>query len=146
MSPKNAITDLWGEQVAQALHDRRGVVLKCDFPFVYWEGMERVMKSFGSGLQSMSPTFKGQIVSSRLYPSQSRMFARVVAGMMRQLYTSLTVEIQAVHNYSPHQVSGATCSVAGGSTNRQRNNIPVQKVPPGTLHTYTHLTTQESCV
>ena len=25
-SPKNAITDLWGEQVAQALYDRRGVV------------------------------------------------------------------------------------------------------------------------
>jgi hypothetical protein len=43
---KNAITDLWGEQVAQALHNRRGVVLKCDFPFVYREGMERVMKSF----------------------------------------------------------------------------------------------------
>jgi len=45
-SPKNAITDLLGEQVTRALQDRRGVVRKCDFPFVYWEGMERVMKSF----------------------------------------------------------------------------------------------------
>jgi hypothetical protein len=45
-SSKNVITDLWGEQVAQVLYDRRGMVQKCDFPFVYWEGMEQVMKSF----------------------------------------------------------------------------------------------------
>jgi hypothetical protein len=45
-SPKNAITELWGEQVAQALYDRWGVVSKENFPFVYWEGMECVMKSF----------------------------------------------------------------------------------------------------
>jgi hypothetical protein len=44
-SPKNAITELWGEQVAQALYDRRGLVSKENFPFVYWEGMECVMKS-----------------------------------------------------------------------------------------------------
>ena len=44
--PQNAITDLWGEQVAQELYDRRGMVTKCDFPFVYWEGMERVTRSF----------------------------------------------------------------------------------------------------
>jgi len=29
-STKNAITDLWGEQVAPALYDRRGVARKCD--------------------------------------------------------------------------------------------------------------------
>ncbi len=40
------ITELWGEQVAQALYDRPGVVSKENFPFVYWEGMECVMKSF----------------------------------------------------------------------------------------------------
>ncbi len=34
-SPKNAITALWGEQVAQALYDRRRVVSKENFPFVY---------------------------------------------------------------------------------------------------------------
>ncbi len=45
-SPKNAITELWGEQVAQVLYDRRGVVSKENFPFVYWEGMERVLKLF----------------------------------------------------------------------------------------------------
>jgi hypothetical protein len=45
-SPKNAITDLWGEQVAQSLYDRRGIVSTVNFPFVYWESMERVMKSF----------------------------------------------------------------------------------------------------
>ncbi len=45
-SPKITITELWGEQVAQALYDRRGVVSKENFPFVYWEGMERVMKLF----------------------------------------------------------------------------------------------------
>jgi hypothetical protein len=45
-SPKNAITLLWGEQVAQALYDRWGVVSTVNFPFIYWEGMERVMKLF----------------------------------------------------------------------------------------------------
>ena len=46
-SPKNAITELWGQQVAQALYDWRGVVVsKENFPFVYWEGMEHVMKLF----------------------------------------------------------------------------------------------------
>jgi hypothetical protein len=38
-SPTNAITELWGEQVAQVLHGRRGVVSKENFPFAYWEGM-----------------------------------------------------------------------------------------------------------
>ncbi len=45
-SPKNAITELWGEQIAQALYDGRGVVSKANLPFIYWEGMERVMKLF----------------------------------------------------------------------------------------------------
>ncbi len=45
-SPKNAITELWGEQVAQVLYDRWGVVSKENFPFVYWEGMESVLKLF----------------------------------------------------------------------------------------------------
>jgi hypothetical protein len=45
-SPENAITELWGEQVAQVLYDRRGVVSKENFPFVYWEGMERVLNCF----------------------------------------------------------------------------------------------------
>ncbi len=45
-SPKNKITELWGEQVAQALYDRWGVASKENFPFGYWEGMERVLKSF----------------------------------------------------------------------------------------------------
>jgi hypothetical protein len=44
--PKNAITKLWGEQVAQVLYDRWGVVSKENFPFVYWEGMEHVLKLF----------------------------------------------------------------------------------------------------
>jgi hypothetical protein len=43
-SSMNAITELWGEQVVQVLYDRWGVVSKEDFPFVYWEGMECVMK------------------------------------------------------------------------------------------------------
>jgi hypothetical protein len=45
-SPKNAITELWGEQVVQALYDRQGVVSKENFPFVYWEGMKHVLKLF----------------------------------------------------------------------------------------------------
>ncbi len=45
-SPKNAITELWGEQVAQALYDRQGVVSKVNFPFVYWKGMEHVMRLY----------------------------------------------------------------------------------------------------
>jgi hypothetical protein len=46
VDPKNAITEFWGEQLAQVLYDRRGVVSKENFSFVYWEGMKRVMKSF----------------------------------------------------------------------------------------------------
>jgi hypothetical protein len=45
-SIKNAITELWGEKVAQVLYDRRGVVSKENFPFVYWEGMESILKLF----------------------------------------------------------------------------------------------------
>ncbi len=45
-SPKNAITELWGEQVAQALCDGWGVVSKVYFPSVYWEGMEHVIRLF----------------------------------------------------------------------------------------------------
>ncbi len=45
-SPKNAITEVWGEQVVQVLNDRWGVVSKENFPFVYWEGVESVLKSF----------------------------------------------------------------------------------------------------
>jgi hypothetical protein len=33
-SPKNTITEFWGEQMAQVLYDRRGVVSKENFPFV----------------------------------------------------------------------------------------------------------------
>jgi hypothetical protein len=40
------ITEIWGEQVMQVLYDRWGVVSKEVFPFVYWEGMEHVMKLF----------------------------------------------------------------------------------------------------
>ncbi len=32
--------------MAQVLYDRRGVVSKANFPFVYWEGMEGVLKFF----------------------------------------------------------------------------------------------------
>ena len=42
----------------------------------------------------MSLTFKGQIVSSRVYPGRFRMCARVVAAMIRQLHSSHGVEIQ----------------------------------------------------
>jgi hypothetical protein len=45
-TPKNAITELWGEQVAQVLYDRRGVVSKENFPFVYWDSMESALKLF----------------------------------------------------------------------------------------------------
>jgi hypothetical protein len=34
-SPKNAIAELWGEQVGQVLYDRWGMVSKENFPFVY---------------------------------------------------------------------------------------------------------------
>ncbi len=43
-SPKNAITELWGEQLAQALYDRQGVLSKENFLFAYWEGMEHVLR------------------------------------------------------------------------------------------------------
>ena len=45
-SPKAAITHLWGEQAAQELFHRRGIVHMNDFPLVYWEGMDKVMRWF----------------------------------------------------------------------------------------------------
>jgi hypothetical protein len=44
--PKATITHLWGKQVAQDLFHWRNIVHKNDFLLVYWEGMEKVMKSF----------------------------------------------------------------------------------------------------
>jgi hypothetical protein len=44
--PQNAITELWEEQVAQVLYGRWGVKSKENFPCVYWEGMESVLKLF----------------------------------------------------------------------------------------------------
>ena len=45
-SPKAEITHLWGEQVAQELFHRRGIVHTNNFPLVYWEGMDKVMRGF----------------------------------------------------------------------------------------------------
>jgi hypothetical protein len=45
-SPKQEITHLWGEQVAQDLFHRRKIMNEQDFPLVYWEGMQKVMQSF----------------------------------------------------------------------------------------------------
>ena len=45
-SPKQEITHLWGEQVAQNLFHRRKIMNEQDFPLVYWEGMQKVMQSF----------------------------------------------------------------------------------------------------
>ena len=45
-SPKEAIPELWGEQVAMELFNRRKIVSKELFPFIYWEGMSQVMMSF----------------------------------------------------------------------------------------------------
>jgi hypothetical protein len=45
-SPKAEITHLWGEQVAQELFHRRGIVHMNNFPLVYWEGMDKVMQGF----------------------------------------------------------------------------------------------------
>ena len=45
-SPKNAITQSWGARVAQTLFHQRNIVQKMDFTLVYWEQLEKVMKSF----------------------------------------------------------------------------------------------------
>jgi hypothetical protein len=45
-SPKAAILELWGEQTAIDLFHRRKVVHKRLFPYIYWEGMAQVIKSF----------------------------------------------------------------------------------------------------
>jgi hypothetical protein len=45
-SPKEAILELWGERVAIELFHRRKIVAKQLFPYVYWEGMHQVMRSF----------------------------------------------------------------------------------------------------
>ncbi len=65
-SPKNSITELWGEQVAQALLDRRGVVSKDNFPFVYWEGIERVMISALLALLRLTGFLIGFCISLKL--------------------------------------------------------------------------------
>jgi hypothetical protein len=45
-SPKMEITHLWGEQVAQDLLHRWKIVHTNNFPLVYLEGMDKVMRSF----------------------------------------------------------------------------------------------------
>jgi hypothetical protein len=45
-SPKAEITHLWGEQVAQELFHWREIVHTNDFPLVYWEGMDKVIRGF----------------------------------------------------------------------------------------------------
>ena len=45
-SPKAEITHLWGEQVAQELFHRGGIVHTNDLPLIYWEGMDKVMQGF----------------------------------------------------------------------------------------------------
>ena len=100
-SPKNAIADLWGEQVTQALNNRQGVyerMISLSSTGRVWSGLWNIsQRCLGSGLRSMSPTFKGQITSSCscVYPGLFRMFARVVAAMM----------MQAIHEYSLNQWS-----------------------------------------
>ncbi len=44
--PKTATTHYWGARVAQTLFNCRNIVRKVDFHLVYWEGMDKVMKSF----------------------------------------------------------------------------------------------------
>ena len=43
-SPKEAISELWGEQVARDLFSRRVIVSSDLFSLIYWEGMAQVMK------------------------------------------------------------------------------------------------------
>ena len=45
-SPKNAFTQSWGARITQKLFHQRNIVGIDDFNLVYWEGMEKVMKSF----------------------------------------------------------------------------------------------------
>jgi hypothetical protein len=45
-SPKAEITHLWGEQVAQELFYWQGIVHRNNFPLVYWEGTDKVMRGF----------------------------------------------------------------------------------------------------
>ena len=40
-SSKQAITQSWGEKVAQTLFHRRNMVRMADFNMVYWEGMDK---------------------------------------------------------------------------------------------------------
>jgi hypothetical protein len=50
-SPKQEITHLWGEQVAQDLLHRWNIMNERDFPLEYWEGMQNAMQSFPEPFQ-----------------------------------------------------------------------------------------------
>jgi hypothetical protein len=44
--PKNALTQHWGARVARTPFDQHNIEQKIDFNLIYWEGMDKVMKSF----------------------------------------------------------------------------------------------------
>jgi hypothetical protein len=62
--------------VAQVLYDRRGVVSKENFTFVYWEGMERVMKSF----PEMFPVWVSKHVSH--FQGTNRQLSRIYKSVL----------------------------------------------------------------
>jgi hypothetical protein len=43
---KIALTQHWGARVVRTLFDQQNIVQKIDFNLIYWEGMDKVMKSF----------------------------------------------------------------------------------------------------
>ena len=98
-SPKVAITEEWSKGVAMKLFHQRNVVCKELFPFVYWKGMSRVMRSFPvmfcTWITKHVSHFNG---TNRRYPTgiqQSRMCALTAIVLTNQhlrLIDALTQE------------------------------------------------------
>ncbi len=126
--------------MAQVLYDRQGVASKEDFPFVYWEGLERVMKLFpemfhvwvtkhvshfqGTNQQlshidksvlNVCPSYKCHVKSTSHItwcydPGRARTLKDLVEQLVQWLYDQ-QMDSKVVHLFKQYLLVGGTCTL-----------------------------------
>jgi hypothetical protein len=143
-SPKAAITHLWGEQVAQELFHQQGIVHMNDFPLVYWEGMDKVMRWFPETFW----VWVTKHVSN--FNGTNRMLSRFPATETRAKVANkcphcgcadeFTAHIPVVARQGPNtdflRVHYFTDAVAREPTDRSGGGAPLPEIPVRSWHTY----------
>ena len=122
-SPKNAITELWGEQVTQVLYDRRGMISKENFPFVYWEGTKRVhfqgtnqqLSCIDKSVLNVCPSCKCHDESTSHItwcrnPGRARTLKDLVGQLVQWLYDQ-QMDGKVVHLFKQYLLAGGTCTL-----------------------------------